>query len=146
MGFLPTSDHLCSQMKDTHSLYIFKYSLGSTIFLNNPWTAHPHAAFLAITPNYHLLCFIVPSELLLAPIGYCTDHIFMVQLTHGKFSFSLLQVVLPLFLRLKPRKSKSHLCLFYPSISHWHLYSLIRNNLGQGHRGYVQTSGFGDHT
>ena len=43
-------------------------------------------------------------------------------------SFSFLMI----FLSLKPEKPEPDLCLFWPHISCWHLYLLIRNNLGAG--------------
>ena len=58
MGFLPTLDHLCSWMKKTHSLYIFKYALGSTIAGQLP-TLHVVRICLPIdNTSYYLLCFV----------------------------------------------------------------------------------------
>lgn len=49
-----------------------------------------------------------------------------------------------------PGNPKSHLSLFYATISCWHLYLLIKNNLEAGSHSitwiYMQTPGLGAHT
>ena len=77
LGLLPTLDHLCSRMKDTHSLYIFKYALGSTIAGQLP-TLHAVRIYFPINnPELLLTIYYARSGQPLTQLGIPLGHILL---------------------------------------------------------------------
>jgi hypothetical protein len=82
MGFLPTLNHLCTQMKDAHIALYFRYALGSAIVGQLP-TLHADTIHFPTDNSTLLLTNVcVPSGLLLTLIACLHGHSSMAQLSH----------------------------------------------------------------
>lgn len=64
-SFFSAFGHLCSGIKDTHGLYVFKYALGITIAGQLPALCAVRIAHVFNNPKLSLTIYYVPSGLLL---------------------------------------------------------------------------------